>query len=310
MRPVIEHDQIRFGKRFAVSFHRTLRIPDDGRTYPLPPGLGRLPILPTAAYARRAPASWRGRAGAFIPLYQREALWLGFDTADWKPTAVKVGIGDIDTTTGEAWTDQLQADPQDYVVCPPQLWLDGINAGHGYVRQFVAMPLGLGFTVESQLTGTEAVGGIQILVFDPRPGRFPDRPPRRRVDSVMYAAMAQPTGEMGLATGGRIEQKIYPDPYGIDTWEPRPIAKAHVHLLNSAQYQAITGRETPPTPIDAATYTAHGFPWFALYDETQGDIAPTPRLERVKSVAEQEDDELRLAAPRIISRGDPARGAA
>jgi len=28
----------------AVSFQRTLRIPDDGKDYPLPPGLGRFPV--------------------------------------------------------------------------------------------------------------------------------------------------------------------------------------------------------------------------------------------------------------------------
>lgn len=32
-----------------VSFHRTLRLPDDGRDYPLPPTLGRFPVarIPT-----------------------------------------------------------------------------------------------------------------------------------------------------------------------------------------------------------------------------------------------------------------------
>ena len=42
---VIKGSTIRIGPRFAVSFHRTLRLSDDGRTYPLPPGLGRFPIL-------------------------------------------------------------------------------------------------------------------------------------------------------------------------------------------------------------------------------------------------------------------------
>jgi hypothetical protein len=35
----IEEHVIRVGQRFAVSFYRTLRIPDDGQIYPLPPGL-------------------------------------------------------------------------------------------------------------------------------------------------------------------------------------------------------------------------------------------------------------------------------
>jgi hypothetical protein len=41
---VIESDGIRIGERLGISFHRTLRVPDDGRTYPLPPGLGRFPV--------------------------------------------------------------------------------------------------------------------------------------------------------------------------------------------------------------------------------------------------------------------------
>jgi hypothetical protein len=28
----VDRDRIRFGQRLAVSFHRTLRVPEDGRT--------------------------------------------------------------------------------------------------------------------------------------------------------------------------------------------------------------------------------------------------------------------------------------
>ena len=55
----IENDSIRVGDRFAVSFQRTLRIPDDGRLYPLPPGLGRFPIL-----QRRGLPRWHATAVA------------------------------------------------------------------------------------------------------------------------------------------------------------------------------------------------------------------------------------------------------
>ena len=37
---------------------------------------------------------------------------------------------------------------QNYVAIPKQKWLDGINCGDGTIRQFVAMPLGQGYTVE------------------------------------------------------------------------------------------------------------------------------------------------------------------
>jgi len=43
--------QIQVGKRFAVSLQRTLRVPEDGREYPLPPGFGRFPMAVIAGAA-------------------------------------------------------------------------------------------------------------------------------------------------------------------------------------------------------------------------------------------------------------------
>lgn len=53
---------------------------------------------------------------------------------------------------------------QDYIVTPQQPWLDGIACGDGYVKQFVAMPLGEGYSVEAQLTGQEVAGGLQFEI--------------------------------------------------------------------------------------------------------------------------------------------------
>ena len=278
-------DIVRIGERFAVAFHRTLRIPEDGRTYPLPPGLGRLPVHRVAEVADRAPATWRDRDGIFIALHQREALWLGFDAASWKPNAVKVGVGGINAVTGDPWDERLHADPQDYLVCPPQLWLDGINTGTGIVRQFVAMPLGLGYTVEEQISGAGEVGGIQIVVFEPMPGRFPDRPPEQvRGAPAALAALAP----MGLGAGGEIRQKLYPDPHGLDTWDPDNHGSVSIHIVNSEQYQVLTGEHLPPPPIDAATYTAHGLPWFDLYDEDMPDLPAATTLARVQPIHERD----------------------
>jgi hypothetical protein len=36
-----------------ITFQRTLRIPDDGHTYPLPPGLGQFPVRKVEHYADR-----------------------------------------------------------------------------------------------------------------------------------------------------------------------------------------------------------------------------------------------------------------
>jgi hypothetical protein len=299
----ISQDRLRLGERFTVSFQRTLRIPDDGRTYPLPPGLGRFPIYRVADFADRVPPEWHERGGVFIPMYQREALWLGFQAAAWKPNAVQVAVGRINAISGAPDEARLHAEPQDYVVCPEQLWLDGIHIGPGAIRQFVAMPLGLGYTVEASLTGTEQFGGMQITVFEPQPGKFPEAPPVQLPSGPARLASLRPRGSaaqtMGLGAGGVMQQKIYPDPYGVATWDQDNYQRVFVHILNSTQFFAITGIAPPPTLINAQVYTDHGLPWFALYDEGAGDVPVSERLTQVKTVTERDAE-----------RGEPDQGEA
>ncbi len=282
---------IRIGRHLVITFQRTLRIPDDGGTYPLPPGLGAFPIYRVWDYADRVPESWLERGGAFIPMYQREALWISFLQPDWRPAAVKIGIGGINAVSGKRWHERINRTRrhQDHIVCPDQPWLDGINAGDGFIRQFVAMPLGMGYTVEGQLTGEEKAGGIQLVAFEPKPGLFADRPPPVKYHSP-FVECAIPaccdSDSMGLGAGGKMRQEIYPDPYGADTWDLEWPGGVDVHIVNSTAFTEITGLPAPPTPVSARTYTDHGFPWFDLYDEGRGDLDPSDELAGVKTVKE------------------------
>lgn len=279
---------IQIGERFSVALQRTVRVPDDGGSYPLPPGLGALPVYRVEDFADRVPPALRERGGYFVPLWEREALWLNFTAAWWKPNAVKVGVGGVNALTGEAWDSGLRADPQNYLVCPDQPWLDGIRTAEGTVRQFVAVALGSGDTVEEQLTGAAEVGGVQIQVFEPKPGRFPDEPPPDagpRLESIAWEGLeVQEDTSMGLGAGGQIEQKIYPDPYGVETWDEAAWAEAFVHVLPAEHVRAITGEEPPPSPVTPQLYTSLGLPWFRLPDEERGDLAASERLQRVESV--------------------------
>ncbi len=304
----LANNRIKIGERFALSFQRTLRIPDDGRAYPLPPTLGVFPLRWVSDFAGRLPESW-SRPGdppaLFIPMYQREALWLAFEAASWKPNAVKIGLGRVNALTGAAWDEPLHGDPQDYLVCPNQPWLDGINSGQGVIRQFVAMPLGEGYTVEGQLTGREQVGGFQVLVYEPRAGLFPDAPPAPQPVDLLHGALhggplhlatgEPPLPAMGLGAGGQITQKIYPDPYGIQTWDQSQTGRVSIYILNSQQYQAVTGEPPPPSPISARTYTEAGFPWFSLYDEGQGDLQAASPLSGIQSVQSIDKSKARPA---------------
>jgi hypothetical protein len=158
----IHEHQIQIGQRFAVSCQRTLRVPEDDQTYPLPPGLGVFPLLAIQDYRDHIPDQWRMTDGALIPMYQREALWLGFSAAAWKPNAVKIAIGGINAISGELDDNQLHTDPQNYIVCPNQPWLDGIHTGHESIQQFVAVPLGKNNTIEAAMTGAGNRSGVLI----------------------------------------------------------------------------------------------------------------------------------------------------
>ncbi|KAF9059088.1 hypothetical protein BDP27DRAFT_1407834 [Rhodocollybia butyracea] len=161
---VCVHDDLNF------SFERTIRVPDNGKEHPLPPGLGSFQLFNVADYADKLPPSIVARGGVFISMYQREAMWMSFRNSGTDRYAVKVSVGNINALTGSPISEVRQDDTQDYVVLAPsggQPYKDGISTSPGVVRQFVAMPLGSGYTIEGQLTGGEDIGGVQFDIFKP-----------------------------------------------------------------------------------------------------------------------------------------------
>ncbi len=275
--------------RFRIEFQRTLRIPDDNRDYPLPPGLGRFPLLHVDDFEATVPASWRAHGGVFLPMYQSEALWLNFSGA--YPMAIKVAAGKVDAITGEAWRDELTAKPQDYLVSPTQPWLDGFCVDEGLIRQFVAMPLGEGYSAEEQITGAGEHGGVQIIAY-PMRAEFYERY-RRTVRSVSsgveYAATCLSVDsldmDMGLAPGGLMRQQIYDDPHGIEAWDLEHASRCFVHLANSLAYRAITGQAPPTRAPTAEQYTRAGLPWFEYYDAETKTLRGSGKLAGLDSVA-------------------------
>jgi hypothetical protein len=135
--------------------------------------------------------------------------------------------------------------------------------------------------VEGQLTGKEEWGGIQVVVYEPKLGKFPNRSPRR---SIMYCDFNIMSSSMGIAAGGKMKQEIYPDPHGFDTWDPENFGRLFVHIVNSEMYREITGMAPPPTPISARAYTDCGLPWFDLYGSDLDDLPPAKEFAKVKTV--------------------------
>lgn len=248
-----------------LNFQRTLRIPDDGHEYPLPPGLGSFPIEHVEDYARRLPRGWSEHGGVLLPMYQGEAVWIYFRNGGYfYPFAAKIAAGKIDAVTGEPWSKELGSAPQNYLVIPDQPWLDGFCVGQGLIRQFVAMPLGAGYTAEEQLTEKAEYGGLQVVVYPMKRKRYEELVAKRKMEAPLPPACYS-LPSMGLAPGGLMRQEIFEDQYGLDAWDQRFSARCFVHILNTVQWRAATGKPAPGKPPTAADYTEAGLPWFDYY---------------------------------------------
>lgn len=276
----IDGNTLRLPGGVRIRFIRTLRLPETG-THELPPGLGEFPLRRVEDYADTVPAEWRARGGVMLPVYLREAMWLSF-AGSTEPAALQVGVGKVCAVSGEPWSSLLTQDPQNYVVLPRQPWLDGIHSGKGTVRQFVAVPLGLGATVEGQVTGEEVWGGVQLQSFrlnDAELAKWRERERRRTVSArsvksvsaygapppapgaAMAAAPAsagrpRSAPAMGLGVGGSMRQEVYRDERSRGAWAREPVGRVFVHLVTPPEWRRITG-EAPRRPLSTARPT-HG----------------------------------------------------
>ncbi|MEU1455814.1 hypothetical protein [Streptomyces avermitilis] len=312
----IDGNTLRLPGGVQVRFIRTLRLPETG-THELPPGLGEFPVRRVEDYPDTVPAAWRSHGGVMLPVYLREAMWLSFAGTS-EPAALQVGVGKVCAVSGRPWSSRLTRDPQNYVALPRQPWLDGINSGKGTVRQFVAVPLGLGATVEGQVTGEEVWGGVQLQSFPLNDGELAAwRDAERRKaqarremppapggygTAMPMAAHAAPgaapapagapalrsrgAAAMGLGVGGSMRQEVYRDDRPLGAWAEKPAGRVFVHLVTPPEWRRITGEAPPPSPVDRAAYTRAGLPWFDYYDQGAADLAPTDTLGEVKPVGD------------------------
>lgn len=156
--------------KLDITFNRTLRLPEDGKVYNQPSGVGHIPVSNIAWISKKLQNSGNAsliemarKGGIFFPLYQREAMFLSFKATN-DNFAIRTFVGGINAISGLPWNSppSQRSSKQDYVSVPTQKFLDGIAVGQGTVRQFIAMPLGSGYSVEKQVTGKEDVGGMQL----------------------------------------------------------------------------------------------------------------------------------------------------
>ncbi|KAH7270929.1 hypothetical protein B0J15DRAFT_575823 [Fusarium solani] len=344
-----------------ITFHRTVRVPDNFDKNKLPPSLGHFPLFNVGEHAAKLPSVMAQKGGLFFPMFQREAMWISFSSE--KNYAVKIYSGNVNVISGEPAVETASTSlhrrnlvkqgktVQDYIVVPYQDWLDGFAVEPGVVRQFVAMPMRTGYSVESQVTGNDTVGGLQfeitrldrspkdndgsgyegarftIKLTDKNTEVFCEVSNRTRVDDLIRVAqnMGSNAGksrryqaiekdcfrllyrgnslragttlgdyggfqdgdiidchknqvgggggqmptylepEMNLAAGGLIKQGVVELPQR--DYQKTNTITFNVQILNSADFQQITGNPSPPSPVSAETYAKSGYPFFSVFEE-------------------------------------------
>lgn len=269
-----------------ISLRRTLRLPDDGSTQWLPPGLGSFPIA-------------RVGNSQLVPIHPAEALWLNFSATH--PCVLQIGAGRLNAVSGLPLKSGICGEPQDYVVLPLQPWLDGFKTEDGSVRQFVSTPLGKGLSAEEQLLDDPASGGITIAVI-PIKSSWLEKwekagltkhcswvPPP---NGFLYCSV---TSDFGLGGGARIRQEISKDPLGVEAWDIAATQHTTLELVAPERWTALTGLSAPPPPQVAADYAEAGGTFFDYQGNTPSIPATVP-LAALKGVTEVSSEGTALAA--------------
>jgi hypothetical protein len=177
----------------------------------------------------------------------------------------------------------------------------------GVIRQFVAMPLGAGYSAEEQITGKTDTGGIQLQVFPMRAEasfrhQIEARLPRSLEDlldelvdpelldsGICYsldasACMVLEDASMGLGAGGTMRQEIFGDTHDFSDWDLSLSSRCFVHLCNSLVWRQVTDSNPPHPPFTAKEYDNAGVPWFDYYRDDLSALSGSTVLDKVKSV--------------------------
>jgi hypothetical protein len=191
-----------------------------------PQSYGALPVA----------ADPRAPAGVIVPLGGDDALWLGLLAVDeLRPVAVRAAAltpARIDAISGTLWKETLERAPQNYVVCPPQSALDGIQ--HGATRA-------LQFARTAQAPGAVSCERLEVIVLPAdRAWSLPPapQPPITRPLAAPTDEQAQPDEEERDAIG--VRQIVIADPFGPDTWTA-PACAVSIALVTPEIFSELTG---------------------------------------------------------------------
>jgi len=234
---------LKIGPHLIVSFQRTHQV-EVGEKLTLPPrSYGTAPLV-ALGQNQQVHGDPERRIGVCVG--EDEAVWLGLQPSDEStPCGLRVAVTEptfIDAVSGTLWSDSLQKSPQNYLVVPPQRSLDGVTAGEGRSLQFVRVDRSRRVYVCHRMRLT-AIPPIRIPRN--RKGRRPsmllhDEESERPDSSILTPVPQDPS---------LVPQAIAKDLYGLSFWSPEKAVSVELCFISPAEYQRISGLESP-TPLD------------------------------------------------------------
>jgi hypothetical protein len=252
-----------------VGLRTTVRVPDDGRVYPLSMLLDDLPLRARADMSV-AGAPSGAATGEFLTTFPSGcALALTFGEGpdpdgftpyqDEPPFAIKLGLRGVNVLTGLPLADGLQTDPQDYIVAPDEPWLNGYPLVDGMARQLVAGPA-------SGVIDPWTTADLELIVYPMRPKGVAARTRcrRRPLPGAHEAPGRRAAAAAGFALGGRIRERLFSDPYGIDSWDLQRGIRCRITFLDAVEWLSLTGTWPEHEQTSFNDYAESGWGWFEL----------------------------------------------
>lgn len=222
---IVRDDRLYLTARFSVSF-QAARLPPTGIDE-VNRSVGMLPVCRSRDFAG-VPDAWKMVDSAFVPLDDEFTFWLGLWTERGGPHALKVRADELNAVSGQGWDGaELRANPQNYVVCPPQWSIDGLHHSDGTIRHFSPMR-GLGVRHPP----------IGLTVFRPRKGVRTAKAAPQRGPTVLHDA-STPADPRGFMRG------VVPDPLGPGLWDADALRRVGIYIVSGAEYERLTRRPRP-----------------------------------------------------------------
>jgi hypothetical protein len=86
-------------------------------------------------------------------------------------------------------------------------------------------------------------------------------------ETVHLTLLTDKSPILSIGAGGTIEQDIEEDTNNPRIWDTANSKLLSIHILNSADFEEVTGMLPPETPVTADVYAKLGLPFYELYTE-------------------------------------------